>query len=231
MSFSVMEKQLWASLSFQLGGGCTRRDNLAHSIFRSLGGGASRVSYQSTQLYLRGHCDVLWCVSDGRCSKKRVRIMWNLPAEGFQTGLHVTPSSNSVIPPNLSLLNCELRIKEFLAHAPKGCPYATSMQSASHFTLHCFELSKSITCRHELGVLKHPGDFSRYLMVWLKETFLFNYIFCLWFHKNRKITATIIPCEYAMSKFQCKLLYFTKYSVANAKRQGLFLLHGLGTYT
>lgn len=120
MSFSVMEKQLWASLSFQLGGGCTRRDNLAHSIFRSLGGGASRVSYQSTQLYLWGHCDVLWCVSDGRCSEKRVWIMWNLPAEGFQTGLHVTPSSNSVIPPNLSLLNCELRIKEFLAHAPKG---------------------------------------------------------------------------------------------------------------
>lgn len=89
-------------------------------FFRSLGGGASRVSYQSTQLYLRGHCDVLWCVSDGRCSEKRVRIMWNLPAEGFQTGLHVTPSSNSVIPPNLSLLNCERRIKEFLAHAPKG---------------------------------------------------------------------------------------------------------------
>lgn len=120
MSFSVMEKQLWASLSFHLGGGCTRRDNLAHSIFQI----TRRWSFKSllsvdTAVPPR----TLWCTVmcvRRRCSEKRVRIMWNLPAEGFQTGLHVTPSSNSVIPPNLSLLNCERRIKEFLAHAPKG---------------------------------------------------------------------------------------------------------------
>lgn len=115
-SFKAMEKQLWASVSLQLGEGCTR-DTVWLTVFSD----HSEVELRES-LISRHSCtseDTVMCVRQ-QMQWKAVWIMCNLPAEGFQTGLHVTPSSNSVIPPNLSLFNCELRIKEFLAHVPKG---------------------------------------------------------------------------------------------------------------